>query len=119
MIGSVKQIAALAAVTATGGLAGVALDEFHGHAQVILTHSATGAAGETIDVKLQHRNGTDAWVDVPGAFFPQLTNAAGGTKVIEVDADRFKGEVRLHCTCSTNADAYLAAVIVGRKQYGL
>lgn len=118
MIASAKQLAALAAVTATGGLAGVAMDEFHGRVKVILMHSATGGAGETVDVKLQHRNGTDAWEDIPGAAFEQLTNAAGCSQMIEVDADGFKDEVRLHCTCSADADATLAAVVVGRKQYG-
>lgn len=118
MIGSIKQVAALALVNATGGLSGVSLAEFHGRAKMILMHSATGAAGETIDIKVQHRNGSDAWEDVPGAAFAQLTNAAGGTKAIDIDVDGLKADVRLHATCSTNADATIAAVLVGRKQYG-
>lgn len=118
MIANIKQVAPLAAVTATGGLAAVSLAEFHGRAKLILMHSATGAAGETIDVKVQHRTGADAWADVPGATFAQLTNAGGGTKEIEIDADGLKSDVRLYATCSVNADATLAAVLVGRKQYG-
>lgn len=119
MIASIKQLAALAVVNATGGLTAVKLDEFHGRVKVILMHSATGASGETIDLKLQHRNGNGAYEDFPGGAFAQLTNAAGGLQEIEVDADAFKDEVRIHATCSTNADASIAAVVVGRKQYGV
>jgi hypothetical protein len=118
MIGSIKQVAALALVNATGGLASVTLSEFHGRAKLILMHGPTGAAGETITVKVQHRNGSDAFEDVPGAAFEQLTNASGGTKEIELDADGLKTDVRLYATCSTNADATIAAVLIGRKQYG-
>jgi hypothetical protein len=118
MIGSIKQVAALAVVGATGGLASVTLSEFHGRAKLILMHSATGSPGETIAIKVQHRNGADAFEDVPGAAFEQLTNAGGGTKEIEIDADGLKTDVRLHATCSASADATIAAVLVGRKQYG-
>lgn len=118
MIGSIKQVAALAVVNATGGLASVTLSEFHGRAKLILMHGPTGAAGETIAIKVQHRSGTDAFEDVPGAAFEQLTNASGGTKEIEIDADGLKTDVRLHATCSASADATIAAVLVGRKQYG-
>lgn len=119
MIASTKQVAALAAVTATAGLAAVTLSEFHGRAKLVLMHSATGAPGETIAVKVQHRVTAGTWEDVPGAAFEPLTNAAGGSQVIEVDADGFRDEVRLHCTCSTNADATMAAILIGRKQYGV
>lgn len=118
MIADFKQLAPVALVNATGGLAGVSVAEFHGRAKIVVSHTATGAAGETIDLKLQHRNGSDAWADVPGATFAQITNGGGaGIKVIEVNADGLKGEVRLHATCNTNADATLGAVVVGRTQY--
>ncbi|MFG6082322.1 hypothetical protein ACEUZ9_002967 [Paracoccus litorisediminis] len=115
---SSKQLAALAAISATAGLTGVALDEFHGHAKVMLMHGPSGGAGQTVAVKLQHRNGTDAWEDIEDAVFATITNAAGGSQMIEVDADGFKDEVRVHCTVSAGASATLAVAVVGQKQYG-
>lgn len=118
MIAEFKQLAPVALVNATGGLASVTLGEFHGRVKIVVMHTATGAAGETIDLKLQHRNGSDAFADVPGAAFGQITNSGGaGTKVIEVSADGLKADVRLYATCNTNADATLGAVVVGRTQY--
>lgn len=112
-----KQLAALAAVNATAGLAAASMAEFHGRAKVVLLHGATGAAGQTVTAKLQHRNGTDAWEDIAGATFAVITNAAGGTQMIEVDADGFKNEVRLHCTVSAGATATIGAAVIGQKQY--
>lgn len=118
MKASQKQLATVAAVTATAGLAGVTLDEFHGRVKVYILHAASGAAGATITAKLQHRNGTDAWEDVAGATFAPIVNTAG-VKEIETDSDSFKDEVRLHCTVVGAANAQLGAIVVGRKQYGL
>ncbi|MTH78747.1 hypothetical protein [Paracoccus aestuariivivens] len=119
MKASIKQLAALAAISATAGLTGVSMAEFHGRAKVILMHGASGGAGQTVTAKLQHRNGTDAWEDIDGAAFAAITNASGGTQVIEVDADGFKDDVRLHCTVSSGATATLAAAVIGQKQYGI
>lgn len=113
---SQKQLAAVAAVSATAGLAGVSMAEFHGRVKVYILHAASGGATATIVGKLQHRNGADAWEDVPGSTFPTITNAAG-VKEIEVDADGFKDEVRLHCTIANSANAQLGAIVVGSKQY--
>ena len=114
-----KQIAALAAINATAGLAGVSMAEFHGRAKVVLMHGASGGAGQTVTAKLQHRNGAEAWADIEGATFAAITHAAGGTQMIEVDADGFKDEVRLYCTVSAGASATLAAAVIGQKQYDL
>lgn len=113
---SQKQLAAVAAVSATAGLAGVSMAEFHGRVKVYILHAASGGATATITAKLQHRNGAEAWADIPGATFPVVENTAG-VKEIEVDADGFKDEVRLYCTIANAANAALGAIVVGSKQY--
>ncbi|UXU73701.1 MULTISPECIES: hypothetical protein [unclassified Paracoccus (in: a-proteobacteria)] len=111
-----KQLAAVAAVNSTGGLAGVSMAEFHGRAKVIILHAASGGPTATIAAKLQHRNGSEPWEDIPGAAAPVIDNQAG-VKEIEVDADGFKDEVRLHCTVNNGAAAALGAVVVGARKY--
>lgn len=113
---SQKQLAAVSVVAATAGLAGASLGEFHGRVKVYVMHAATGAGNATITAKLQHRNGTDEWEDVLGSAIPEIGNIAG-VKEVEVDADGFKDEVRLHCTVANAASAALGAIVVGSKQY--
>lgn len=118
MIPYIKQVAAVAAVAATGGSTAVDLSDFIGRGRLVLMHTAANAT-ETVDVKVQHREtDSDAWGDLDGAAFAQITDAAGGTKEIEIEADRFKKQVRLHFTVSAGGSATIGAVFVGKQQYG-
>lgn len=110
-------LATLAALTATGGTAAVDVTAFHGRAKVLLTHSAA-LTGDTCDVKLQHSaNGTD-WTDVAGGAFAQITAAAAGQQVIEIDIDKLNPSLRLHATMAGTAgfSVSLAASLVGKRQ---
>lgn len=112
-----QQLAAVAALSTTAGGTAVDVSEFHGKAQVILIHTATGTPGHTVDFKLQHSEDNSTWADVTGAAFVQVTSVAAGTKVIEVDADKLSRYLRLHRTVSASAVCTAGAVVVGKKQY--
>jgi len=110
-------IAAVAALTATGGLAAVNITEFHGRGKLVLMHSAA-LEGDTCAVKLQHSADGTTWVDVAGATFEDITDEAGGMQVIEVDIDTLRPNVRLHATMAGTAgfSVTLGAVLVGKRQ---
>jgi hypothetical protein len=110
----IAQLAALATVDATGGLASFDVGEYHSWARIVLQH---GAADEgEIAVKLQDSaTGTSGWEDVAGAAFEDIEDAAG-LQTIDVQTDGLRRFIRLHVTVDGN-QAALAASIVGRRQY--
>lgn len=110
-------LASLAALTATGGTAGVDVTEFHGRGKILLMHSAA-LTGDTCDVKLQDSPDGTTWTDVPGAAFAQITAAAAGQQAIEVDIDKLQPRVRLYATMAGTAgfSVTLGASLVGKRQ---
>jgi hypothetical protein len=85
------------ALTASNNGAGVDVSAFEGNGYVTLNSSATGGAGMTSDVKLQHSadNGsTDAWTDT-GVTFSQVTSAGASFQSQFLPLDQFKKYVRV------------------------
>lgn len=83
-------LAAAAAVTVTGNVAGVDITSYVGKAMLVLTSSAGVGTAPTLNVKVQESDtlgGT--YTDIAGAAFAQVTAAAVAQKlVIDVDVSR-------------------------------
>lgn len=90
---SVVKLAAAATVTANGNGASVDLVGFDGDLKLVLNASATGGAGQTLDVKIQHSNDGTTWAD-SGVAFTQVTNAAAAFEVLNVTAEQFRRYIR-------------------------
>ena len=101
-----------AAPTATQNSSGVEISDYTGNAQLVL-NAATPAAGQTLDVKLQHSrdNGSsDAWADA-GIAFTQVGNATGnGHQALTITVDGLKKYVRVTSTIAGGATALPHAV---------
>lgn len=105
-------LAPAASLTATYNNPGVEISDFTGNAQLILDANQP-AAGQTLDVKLQHSrdNGsTDAWADA-GVSFNQVTNAGGASyQVQDLSVDGLKKYVRVVSTIAGSATALARGV---------
>lgn len=112
---SVVKLAESAAVTANGNGTAVDLVGFDGDLKLILNASATGGAGQTLDVKVQHSaNGTTGWADASVAF-TQVTNAAASFQELNVTTEQFHRFIRLVDTVGgTTPTVNRGAVLVGR-----
>jgi len=112
-------LAVASAPTASTNHAGVEISNFTGNGTLIL-NAAQPAAGQTLDVKLQHSrdNGsTDAWSDA-GIAFAQVTNAsANGFQYQVMNIDGLKSYVRAASTIAGSATALPYSVAYhGRAQ---
>lgn len=100
-------LAVAQAPTASVNNAGVDLSNYTGNGQLVL-NAATPAAGQTLDMKLQHSrdNGsTDAWADA-GIAFAQVTNtSANGFQVLTISIDGLKQYVRAVSTIGGGSTA--------------
>jgi hypothetical protein len=114
---SMVALKASARITADNNGAGVDVSEFQGIVQVILNSSATEAADNTSDVKLQHSADNSAWSDVTGGAFAQVVNAAASVQVLTLNADNFKKYVRVVNDLGGTTPAVTAGVMLqGIKQ---
>ena len=112
---SVVKLAASATVTATGNGSAVDLQGFDGDLKLVLNASATGGAGQTLDVKVQHSaNGTTGWADT-GVAFAQVTNAAAAFEVLSANAEQFHRYIRVVDTMAgTTPTVTRGVALVGR-----
>jgi len=87
-------VAGAAEITASGNGPAVDVIHYSGEARLVLNASATGAADNTLDVKIQHSDdGESGWVD-SGVAFEQVGNAGPSHQVIGLNVDRFKRFIR-------------------------
>lgn len=101
-----------AAISATDTGPAVDVSKFTGNGYIILTSSATGGAGQTSDVKLQHSDdGSTNWADT-GVSFAQVTNAAASFQPLYVSLDQFKKYVRVVNTLAGSSPTVTASVVV-------
>ena len=95
------------------GTAGVDVSGYSGEARLALNSSAGEGAGHTMTTKLQHSadNGsTDAWADVPGLAFAQVTNAAASFQTIAFNIDKCKKFVRVVDTLGGSSPFFTRSV---------
>ena len=95
------------------GTAGVDVSGYSGDARLVLNSSAGEGVGHTMTTKLQHSadNGaTDAWADVPGLAFAQVTNAAASQQTIDFNVDKCKRWVRVVDTLGGSSPYFTRAV---------
>ncbi len=110
-------IALLPAVapTATQNGTGVDVADFTGNAKLVLD-AAQPAAGQTLDVKLQHSDTLGGTYTDTGDAFTQVTNAGRSYQVLDISADKFKRFVRVVSTIAGAATALPHGVyLVGNK----
>lgn len=113
---SIIALRAAAAISATENAAAINIGDFTGNGYLVLNASATGGAGQTADVKLQHSDdGSTNWTD-SGFAFAQVTNAAASFQTQYVSLDQFKKFVRVVNTLDgTSPTVTYAVALVGNK----
>lgn len=113
---SIIALRAAAAITANENGAAVNVADFNGNGYLVLNSSATGGAGQTSDVKLQHSDdGSTNWTDA-GVAFAQVTNAGASFQSLYVSLDQFKKFVRVVNTLGgTSPTVTYAVTLVGNK----
>ena len=97
-------LARAAAPTATANSTGVDVSDFTGNAKVVLD-AAQPAAGQTLDVKLQHSDTLGSGYTDTGVTFNQVTSAAAAYEVKDLSVDQFKKFVRVVSTIAGGATA--------------
>ena len=94
-----------AALTASANSTGQDVSDYTGNAKVVLD-AAQPAAGQTLDVKLQHSDTLGGVYTDTGVAFDQVTNAGGASyQVKEISVDGFKKFVRAVSTIAGSATA--------------
>lgn len=108
-------LAAAAAITATGNGTGVDISGYTGIAKFILDASATGGAGQTLDVKIQHSNDNSSWADA-GIAFAQVTNTSASFQSQNVNVDGLRKYIRVVDTLAgSSPTATRSVAMVGQK----
>ena len=113
---SIIALRVAAAITASENGAAVNVGDFTGNGYLVLNSSATGGAGQTADVKIQHSDdGTTNWTD-SGVAFTQVTNAGASLQAQYVSLDQFKKFVRVVSTLGgTSPTVTYSVSLVGNK----
>lgn len=113
---SIIALRTAASITATENGAAVNIGDFNGNGYLVLNSSATGGAGQTSDVKLQHSDdGTTNWTDA-GFAFSQVTNAGPSVQAQYVSLDGFKKFARVVNTLGgTSPTVTYGVTLVGNK----
>lgn len=107
--------------TATANGSGVSVANYVGTAAFVLQSSAGGGTSPTLDVKLQQSSddgGSDAYADISGATFTQLTDAADTTEAIYVDLDGSEQYIRCVFTIGGTSPTFDCGVLLlAKNQY--
>ncbi|WP_441253609.1 hypothetical protein [Bradyrhizobium sp. 613_E4_N2_2] len=107
---TILSLRAAAAITANDNGAAVDVSAYTGNGYLVLNSSATGGAGQTSTVKLQHSDdGSTGWTDTD-VTFDAVTNAAASHQVQLVSFDQFKKFVRVVNTLAGTSPTVTAAV---------
>jgi len=115
------KIAALAEISADGGIAGVDVSAYCGPALFILDAKNTAGTTPTLAAKLQHSsdNGsTDTWDDITDGGFTGLTDAAHDPQWILLNRNDLKKYVRvIYDIGGTSTPKYYASVtMIAQRQ---
>jgi hypothetical protein len=103
-------LATAARLTASGNGLAVNVANLTRKALLILNASATEAAGNTLDVKLQgSADGATGWADL-GIAFAQVTNAGTSFQAIEISADALPAWIRTVDTLAGTTPAVTRSV---------
>lgn len=113
-------LATAARLTATTTSAAVEVSDYTGMAKLVLNASATEAADNTLDVKLQHSRddgATDPYTDA-GVAFAQVTNAGASHQTIDFSVDGLKKYVKVVSTLGGTTPAVTRSVeLIANKAY--
>jgi hypothetical protein len=103
--------------TVTG--TGVDVSGYTGTMQVVLASSVFGGTSPTCSVKLQSSINNSDWVDISGATFTQVTDAADLTQMIGLKVDEQPKYLRALATLGgTSPDGNIAVVALSERQAG-
>jgi hypothetical protein len=91
---SLVSLAVALRVTADANRASVDVKPFSGECVLCLDSSATEAADNTLNVKVQHSDDNVTFVD-SGVAFAQVTNAGASFQQIRMNVDKFKRYIRV------------------------
>lgn len=98
-------LARAAAPTATATGTGVDVSDYIGNGKIVLD-AALPAAGQTLDVKLQHSDVLGSGYVDSGVAFAQVTNGGGASyQTLDLSMDQFKKFVRTVATIAGSATA--------------
>ncbi len=117
----VKNLLPVANVSATGNGTGVDLQQLEGQLAVVCDVANIDGTTPTLDLKLQHSDDDgsgDAYADVSGAAFTQVTTVASVQKMVVQKSD-LKRYVRVVKTLGgTSSPHYMASVkLFGINKY--
>lgn len=104
-------------ITADNTAAAVDIREFTGLGKAILDASATEAADNTLDVKLQHCATVDGAYTDAGVVFEQVTSAGASHQQILFSVDELERFVKVvSAVAGTSPAATLSVSLIGKKQ---
>lgn len=101
------------AAAATNG-ASFDLLTYDGDVRIVLNASATGGAGQTLDVKIQHSADGSTWTD-SGVAFAQVTNAAASYQTLSAAAEQFHRYIRVVDTVAGSSPSVAFGVVLLAK----
>lgn len=115
---AIRNLATAAVVTATTNSTGVDISDMVGNATILMNSSATGGAGQTSDVKIQHSDTLNGTYTDTGVAFAQVTNAGASYQLLPVSVDQFKRFIRVVTTMGGGSPTVTRAVsIIGVDAY--
>lgn len=118
----VIELQPIASVGATGNGTGVNIRDFDGELLVMLSAQNVSGTTPTLDCKLQHSDddgASDAYADISGAAFTQVTDAGSKAAVRltqTIRADQVKAFIRLVKTLSGSSSFLVSSHAIGLKQ---
>jgi hypothetical protein len=117
--------AVLPAQSITANVNGPAFDllPYDDKAIIAMNSGATGGAGQTLDMKIQHSaDGATNWADVvvspqgTNLAFAQVTNAGASSQQIEFNTNDLKRYIRAVATIGGGATVAAGVSIIAQKQ---
>jgi len=114
---SLLNLAATAAITATGNGTGVDLKDYVGTAAIILDSTVGTGTTPTSNTKIQDSDDNSTFADVSGAAFAQVTNAGASQQRIALNVDSVRRYIRVVDTLTGTSPSFTRSVnLLGRKQ---
>lgn len=96
----------------------VEVTAWHGMVDFILTATATGGAGQTAVVKIQHSDKSDTGFADAGIEFETVDDEAGSTQIVTANVDQLKHYVRAVVTLDGTTPTVACAVVMsGKRNY--
>jgi hypothetical protein len=120
-LANVNLVALLAVLSRTNTTSGDGVDisAYEGQVGVILNSGIPTGTDKTLDVKIQHSDDdgdTDAYADVEGASFDQVTESVNGIQKMSLDTHGLKKYIRVVATHGTSTTVVYSATLIGKTK---